>query len=81
MPDRPVRVKDETETPINDPLERNQPDPMLRLSTGRLGTGGIFLVAIAVIVIIGLVVVGFRYESPPTQPKPAATVNSGAPHG
>jgi uncharacterized protein HemX len=81
MPDRPVRIKNETETPNNDPLERNQPDPALRLSSGRLGGGGMAIVAIAIVVIIGLVVYGFRHESTPTQPAPAAAVNSGAPHG
>lgn len=82
MPDRPVRVKNETDTPNNDPLETNQqPDPALRLSSGRLGGAGLSIVAIAIVVIIGLVVYGFRHESTPTQPAPAAAVNSGAPHG
>ncbi len=60
MPDRPVRVKNESETPNDDPLERNQPDPMLRLGgTGRMGSVGIALVAIFIIVIIGVVAYGW----------------------
>ncbi len=60
MPDRPVRVKHQSETPNPDPLERNQPDPMLQLGgTGRLGSIGIALAVIFIIVIIGVVAYGW----------------------
>ena len=58
MPD--LRVKNERKNPSDDPLERNQPDPMLRLGgTGRLGSVGIAIAVIFGIVIIGLVAYGW----------------------
>jgi uncharacterized protein HemX len=33
----------------------DQPDPMLALSTGKMGAGGIALVALAIAVILGIV--------------------------
>ncbi len=60
MPDRPVRHKNQSENPNVDPLERNQPDPMLQLgSTGRLGSVGIAVAVIFIIVIIGVVAYGW----------------------
>jgi len=35
--------------------EIDQPDPMLALSTGKMGAGGIALVALAIAVILGIV--------------------------
>lgn len=74
-------------TPAKDPmrLERNQPDPMLQMSTGRMGSGGMSLVAIAVVVILAVVFYGLNGRMHGTasspQQQPAAMVNSGAPHG
>jgi hypothetical protein len=66
-------------------LEKHQPDPMLDLSTGRMGSGSMSLLALAVVVILALVFYGLngrsneRTASVPANP-PIAT-DSGAPHG
>ena len=63
-------------------LESHQPDPMLQMSTGRMGGGGLALVALGVVVILGIVFYGLngRTTSAPTAP-PTAAANSGAPRG
>ena len=80
MPEHSVRVKNESETPVDDPLVKNQPDPLL-LSSGRAGPGKLVLFAIAIVIILGLGVYGFRHAQTPAHPQPTATVNSGTPHG
>jgi hypothetical protein len=71
--------------PPHDPmgLEKNQPDPMLQMSTGRMGSGGISLLALAVVVILAFVFYGLngRSHDNASSQQPAAMVNSGAPHG
>jgi hypothetical protein len=75
----------EQEHPRSDPfkLERNQPDPMLQMSTRRMGGGGLSLIAIVIVAILAFVFYGLngrdteRTASVPTPP-PA---NSAAPHG
>jgi hypothetical protein len=66
-----------------EPLETNQPDPMLQMSTGRMGSGGMSLVAIAIVVILAVVFYGLNGRMHGTAPaqQPAAMANSGAPHG
>lgn len=64
-------------------LENRQPDPMLRLSRGRLGGGGLSLVALAILVVLAVVLFGLdgrdteKTASNPAQP-PAHTA---VPHG
>ena len=91
MPDRPNPVEPETaarheplETARHEPLETNQPDPMLQMSAGRMGSGGMSLVAIAIVVILVVVFYGLNgrnHESTPPQQPAAAMAKSGAPHG
>jgi hypothetical protein len=84
MADRPNSADPETAGP-RDPLslKQNQPDPML-MSSGRMGSGGISLIAIAVVVILAVVFYGLNgrmHGTSSPQQQPAAMVNSGAPHG
>jgi hypothetical protein len=63
---------------------KKQPDPLLQLSTGRVGMGGIALFAVAIAVILGVVLYGLNGSNsgPGTQPAaPNAAVagNSAAP--
>ena len=44
--------------------ERTQPDPSLRLSVGRVGAGGITLVAVICAIIIGVVLWGLNSPAP-----------------
>ena len=46
------------------PQERQQSDPALRLSVGRVGTGGIALVAVACAIIIAVVLWGLNSPVP-----------------
>jgi uncharacterized protein HemX len=64
-------------------VETDQPDPMLQMSTGRLGGGAMSLVAIAIVVILGVVFYGLngRNSTAPTTAPTAVAHNSGAPHG
>lgn len=64
-------------------VEEDQPDPMLQLSTGRMGSGGMSLIAIAIVVILAVVFYGLngRMHGTSSPQQPAAMVNSGAPHG
>jgi hypothetical protein len=85
MPE-PADLSDPAPAPQREPLslEKNQPDPMLQMSTGRMGSGGISLIAIAVVVILAVVFYGLNgrmHGTSTPQQKPAAMVNSGAPHG
>lgn len=69
--------------------EKNQPDPMLQITTGRAGAGGIALVAIAAAVILGFVFYGLNGGAssqqtaaapPPHNMQPAAGGQSGPPN-
>ena len=40
--------------------EKHQPDPMLQITTGRMGAGGVALVAVAAAVILGFVFYGLN---------------------
>jgi hypothetical protein len=71
--------------PASDPLhlEARQPDPMLQLSVGRIGAGGLSLIALVVVVILvvvffGLNVGGPSGSTPPLPSTPAAGGNSAA---
>jgi hypothetical protein len=68
-----------------DPLEidQHQPDPMLQMSTGRLGGGGLSFVALAIVVLLAIVFYGLngRNTKGPTTPLAPVAANSGAPHG
>ncbi len=55
------RERDPTELPAQ---VTEQPDPMLQMSTGRMGAGGVTLVAIAIAAIIGLVLWGLNSRAP-----------------
>jgi hypothetical protein len=67
-----------------DPLDidNHQPDPMLQMSTGRLGNGGLSLVAVAIVVLIVVVLFGLNHRGtgPTARPTPIAAI-SGGPHG
>ena len=57
--------------------EAHQPDPMLQMSTGWVGAGGITLVALAIVVILGIVFYGLNgretvQETAATPPAPPA---------
>lgn len=79
--DRPATTK----LPIQ---ETQQPDPMLQMSTGRMGVGGLTLVALVVALVLGVVFYGLNGRStaqqtaaaPPAvhSTQPAAGGNSGA---
>jgi len=43
--------------------ETRQPDPLMRLSVGRLGAGGISLAALVIVAIIGIVFYGLNQAS------------------
>jgi len=64
-------------------LEKMQPDPMLQLSSRRIGGSGLSLVALAILVVLAIVFYGLngrdteKTASIPTQP-PA---NAASPHG
>jgi hypothetical protein len=49
------------------PQERRQPDPSLQLSVGRVGAGGITLVAVLCAIIIAVVLWGLNSPAPNTQ--------------
>ena len=49
------------------PPERDQPDPSLQLSVGRVGAGGITLVAVLCAIIIGVVLWGLNSPAPNAQ--------------
>lgn len=86
-------MPDQDETEANAPhapdpanLEQHQPDPMLQMSAGRMGGGGLSLVAIAIVVTLAVVLFGLNgrnteSKAPAMTPPPAAAVNSGAHHG
>lgn len=55
------------------PTVKEQPDPMLQMSTGRMGAGGITLFAVAAVVILGVVLYGLNGKNPEgAAPPPAA---------
>jgi uncharacterized protein HemX len=66
--------------------EAHQPDPMLQMTTGRMGAGGLTLIAIVVAAILGIVLYGLNSggtaEQTATAPthaaQPAAGGKSGA---
>lgn len=49
------------------PQVKEQPDPMLQMSVGRSHAGGITLVALAVVIILGVVLYGLNSPAPNTQ--------------
>ena len=70
--------------------EKEQPDPMLQMTTGRMGAGGITVFAIVAVAILTIVLYGLNGHgggaSPPAAPpsatasgSPAAGGQSGAP--
>jgi hypothetical protein len=74
--------------------EANQPDPMLQITTGHLGAGGITLAALVVAVILGIVFYGLNSRvgdehtaaapptassTPPAQPQAAGKGGPAAP--
>ncbi len=64
-------------------LEENQPDPMLQLSTRRTGSGGLSLVALAIIAVLAIVFYGLNgrdTEKTAAIPMPPPA-NSASPHG
>jgi hypothetical protein len=89
-PDRTItETSDRDRTPAPDllTLEEHQPDPMLQMTTGRIGAGGVTLVAIVIAGIVGVVFYGLNSggtEQSATAPAPAhatqptAGGNSGA---
>jgi hypothetical protein len=59
------------------PQERNQPDPVLQLSVGRLGAGWITLVAVLAVIIIAVVLYGLNSPAPAEHATaPAAASNA-----
>lgn len=64
------------------PQERQQPDPSLQLSVGRVGAGGITLVAVLCAIIVAVVLWGLNSPAPNAQdvgtPHSAATAPPGA---
>jgi hypothetical protein len=70
--------------------EKQQPDPMLQITTGHIGAGGVTLVAIAVAVILGFVLYGLNFGGtaqhtatappPPNNMLPAGGGQSGPPN-
>jgi hypothetical protein len=63
------------------PQERNQPDPSLRLSVGRVGAGGIALVAVVCAIIVGVVLWGLNSPAPNAQDVNSAASTSTNPPG
>ena len=61
--------------------EREQPDPALQLSGGRVGAGGITLVAVACAIIIAVVLWGLNSPAPNAQDVNTAASTSTNPPG
>ncbi len=59
------------------PQERQQPDPVLQLSVGRLGAGSVTLVAIAAAIIIAVVLYGLNSPAPSAEHATAPAAASG----
>lgn len=60
--------------------ERNQPDPAMQLSVGRVGAGGITLVAVVCALIIGVVLWGLNSPAPNARNVgPAASASTNPP--
>lgn len=72
-----------------DPLapEKHQPDPILQTSTGRMGYGGISIIALAIVVFLAIVFYGLNGRNGgdathTAQSSPPETVSHpSAPHG
>ncbi len=63
---------------------KEQPDPLLQMSTGRVGVGGLALFAVVVVLILGVVLYGLNGNfaatpAPSAQSSAAAAGNSAAP--
>lgn len=74
-------TRDRTIDPLA--LEKNQPDPMLAMSTGRMTGGAFALIAVAIVAILAVVFYGLNghNRTAPGENPTAAVTNSGAPHG
>jgi|ERR1700728_3396162 len=74
IPERPS-TQPAAEPPVQ---ERHQPDPMLQMSTGRAGGIGFAIIAVAVVVILGVVFYGLNRQpgSEHTAAGPAANHSS-----
>lgn len=59
--------------------EANQPDPMLQLTTGRMGAGGITLAALVIAVVLGIVFYGLNSPVTPEQTAAAPVPHSAQP--
>jgi uncharacterized protein HemX len=81
MPDDPQILKNPESTPEPTPmsLEKHQPDPMLQMSTGRIGAGGLSLVALIIAVILGVVFYGLNSPTISHEAAAAPTAKSAAP--
>lgn len=63
------------------PQERNQPDPAMQLSGGRVGGGAITLVAVLCAIIVGVVLWGLNSPAPSEQNVETAASDSTHPPG
>jgi hypothetical protein len=80
-----VAAQDGPAATVPPPHERQQPDPALQLSAGRVGAGGIALVALVAAIILGVVLWGLNSRAPNAQdvgaPASAAATPQGAGSG
>lgn len=76
---RPGATHEEQLTTQLPPQERQQPDPVLQLSVGRLGAGAVTLAAVIAAIILGVVFYGLNDPIPTAQHTGAATTASSAP--
>ena len=61
--------------------EKNQPDPMLQLSAGRMGGSAITLAAIVAAVVVGVVLYGLSSPNRTEQIPPSPSAQSAHPQG
>jgi hypothetical protein len=79
-----IMVMNRNDSELGRPLpieEANQPDPMLQMSAGRVGAGGMTLVAVAAAAIVGLVLYGLNAGGGPEQTASTAPGAQQAPAG
>jgi hypothetical protein len=58
------------------PAETKQPDPMLQLSVGRIGSGGLALIGVVVAIVLGVVFYGLNGPTRPEPNTPAAVTHN-----